>query len=276
MQQLSWDDLKLLMLVAEHKSLQNAAQVCGSSSATISRRLLRLEQLLGRNLFERSNKGYQLTAFGSEVVQSAMPMKAAAKTIEKLSEQSSARPILRITAGAGTTRFLIHNFGAIYEPNDPFSVKLESTEEKLEIAHRQCDLAIRNSRPSVNNLAFQKLGNVSFRAYAHSTLASAKDIGWTVVSVEHARHPASKWVHSLNEPLCAISSTVDGVYELVRSGQGKAVFPEYVAALYSDLVPVSPPISQLNEDLYLVMHNDDRFRNEMRILIKRIRALYRG
>jgi len=151
-----------------------------------------------------------------------------------------------------------------------YSVKLVNTVVTLDVAHRECDLAIRNQMPRGNNLACRKLGRVAFGVYSRRDVAQNQRLGWCVVASENSRHPASKWVHSLQENISATSSNVDGVYELVRAGQGKAVFPNYVADLYPELVQISEPLSHLEEDVYLVMHNDDRHRPTMRKAISRI------
>lgn len=57
MKQMSWDDLRLLLLIAEYESLNKASIASEISAATLGRRLLGLEQVLGQELFHRSNTG---------------------------------------------------------------------------------------------------------------------------------------------------------------------------------------------------------------------------
>lgn len=274
MKHMSWDDLRLLLLIAEHESLNKASIASGISAATLGRRLLALEQFLGQEVFHRSNKGYAITPFGQEVVHHAKSMQIAADQIVKMIGGSNERPVIRILAGSGTSRFLMAHLDQICPRGADYSVKFVNTEVTLDVAHRECDLGIRNQILRGDNVAYRKFGRVVFRIFAHRHAVHDQALGWCVVAAENSRHPASKWVHSLRENISATASTVDGVYELVRGGQGKAVFPTYVADLYPELVPISEPLSHLDEEVYLVMHNDDRNRPEVRKIIDRVFDLF--
>lgn len=274
MKQMSWDDLRLLLLIAEYESLNKASIASEISAANLGRRLLGLEQVLGQELFHRSNTGYVMTPFGQKIVHHAKQMQFAADQIIKMCGESKVRPNIRISAGSGTSRFLMSRLNQICPSGADYSVKFVNTEVTLDVAHRECDLAIRNQMPRGNNLACRKLGHVAFGVFSRRDVAQYQRLGWCVVASENSRHPASRWVHSLQESISATSSNVDGVYELVRAGQGKAVFPNYVADLHPELVQISEPLSHLEEDVYLVMHNDDRHRPTMRKAINRIVELF--
>lgn len=105
MKQMSWDDLRLLLLIAEYESLNKASIASEISAATLGRRLLGLEQVLGQELFHRSNTGYVMTPFGQKIVHHAKQMQFAADQIIKMCGESKVRPNIRISAGSGTSRF---------------------------------------------------------------------------------------------------------------------------------------------------------------------------
>ena len=58
----NWDDLHLFLAVAREGGLSPAARLTGRSAATLGRRMLALERSMGRELFVRHERGYELTA----------------------------------------------------------------------------------------------------------------------------------------------------------------------------------------------------------------------
>lgn len=60
-------DLQYLVAVADHLHFGKAAQYCHVSQPTLSMQLKKLEEYLGVQLFERTNKNVMLTVIGSEI-----------------------------------------------------------------------------------------------------------------------------------------------------------------------------------------------------------------
>ena len=69
MSNFSWDDLRHFLAVARTGQLSAAARELRTSHVTVSRRIDRLERMLGQRLFERSPKGYALTTAGGRLVE---------------------------------------------------------------------------------------------------------------------------------------------------------------------------------------------------------------
>jgi LysR family hydrogen peroxide-inducible transcriptional activator len=64
-------DLRYLVAVAEHRHFGKAADACFVSQPTLSTQIKKLEEFLGVQLVERSNKQVMLTAAGTQVVERA-------------------------------------------------------------------------------------------------------------------------------------------------------------------------------------------------------------
>jgi LysR family hydrogen peroxide-inducible transcriptional activator len=60
-------DLQYLAAVADHLHFGKAAEACNVSQPTLSMQLKKLEETLGVQLFERTNKSVMLTAIGSDI-----------------------------------------------------------------------------------------------------------------------------------------------------------------------------------------------------------------
>src|SRR5690606_24016881 len=119
----------------------------GSSAATVGRRMVALEQAIGRPLFVRRQTGYALTADGRTLLDKAMAMENGAQSISDWLAADGARSVVRISAGTWTANFFAANFGKLWKPDDPFRIAFKTTEAKLDIAHREVEIGIRNASP---------------------------------------------------------------------------------------------------------------------------------
>jgi LysR family hydrogen peroxide-inducible transcriptional activator len=82
-------DLQYLTAVADHEHFGKAARACNTSQPTLSMQLKKLEETLGVQLFERTNKQVMITPVGEEIAQRARrilreaeEIKAVAKTAQ--------------------------------------------------------------------------------------------------------------------------------------------------------------------------------------------------
>ncbi len=63
----NWDDFRVFLAVVETGSIHRAATIAGLSQPTTSRRLDRLEKVMGVRLFDRDRSGTRLTHEGMRV-----------------------------------------------------------------------------------------------------------------------------------------------------------------------------------------------------------------
>ena len=71
LERISWDDLRIFVVVARALSFRKAATRLRTSSSTVMRRIERLEKTLGFRLFDRLPDGVGLTAEGRSVFATA-------------------------------------------------------------------------------------------------------------------------------------------------------------------------------------------------------------
>ncbi|MDF1872896.1 LysR family transcriptional regulator [Vannielia sp.] len=272
MKRINWDDLRLFLHVAEAGGLSGAARQGGVSPATVGRRILALEAALGVTLFTRSARGYALTKAGGAVLERSRPMLAAARALDSWRSAKASRPVLRISAGTATAAFLADRFSELWHPDDAFQIAFVTTEARLDIAHREIDIGIRNSPPESGNLASRPLQTLRFAPFRNRH--AAPPAGWVAVEAAHARHPAALWVLAQELPVSAWATSVATVHELVRGGAGIGVMPCLLGDADPSLTRAGPLIDTLTERQHLITHNDDRHRPELRELSRRLAALF--
>jgi DNA-binding transcriptional LysR family regulator len=153
---ISWDDARLLLAVADGKSISRAATFLRVAQPTVSRRLAVLEASLGEPLFARSARGATLTAFGERLAVPARRMAEWATELAHAAERTDAAPrgLVRITAPPGVAFDVVAPFAATLRDALP-DVRLEvlSTVRYLDLARGEADLALRTQEPRQKELA---------------------------------------------------------------------------------------------------------------------------
>jgi DNA-binding transcriptional LysR family regulator len=274
MKNVNWDDLRIFVRVARGGGLSAAAGELGSSPATIGRRMLALEQALGRPLFVRRQTGYELTGDGRTLLGKALAMEAGARPIEDWLSASGNRPVVRISAGTWIANFLSENFSRIWSPQDPFRVAFKTAEARLDIAHREIEIGVRNQRPEGANLAARPLPDAAYAPFRARNHAPQSDENWVAIAPEDASTASTRWASAQDGLVVAAwANTPRTLYDLIRSGAGKGVVPCFAGDRDPLLERAGDEIAELRHRQWIVMHNDDRHRPEVRAIIERMAAL---
>ena len=89
---LSWDDFRIVKVIADRTSLTEAAKALRINQSTVFRKLGQIEHRLGARLFKRNRTGTTLTPRGEEMVQLAARMEQDVTAFEQgLQGQPSAK-----------------------------------------------------------------------------------------------------------------------------------------------------------------------------------------
>ncbi len=274
MKNLNWDDLRIFVRVARGGGLSAAAAELGSSPATIGRRMLAFEQAVARPLFVRRQTGYELTGDGRTLLAKVLAMEAGARPIEDWLSASSNRLVVRVSAGTWVANFLSENFSRIWNPDDPFRIAFKTAEARLDIAHREIEIGVRNRPPESANLASRPIGDVAYAPFRARNSAPQFEENWVAIAPEDATTASTRWTNAQDGLIVAAwANTPRTLYDLIRSGAGKGVVPCFAGDRDPLLERAGEEIAELRHRQWIVMHNDDRHRPEVRNVIDRMAAL---
>jgi len=97
---ISWDDVRIFLAVAEAGSVSGAARQLKLGQPTVSRRLAETEQAIGARLFARSVGGATLTPAGERLLAPAKQMAEWAGEVARAAEARATEPhgLVRVTA----------------------------------------------------------------------------------------------------------------------------------------------------------------------------------
>jgi DNA-binding transcriptional LysR family regulator len=144
-----WDDVKLFLGVARAGSTLAAARGLGVNQTTVTRRLAALEQALGLVLFERSPRGYALTAHGRALVQYAEAVEVAAARVQTEATRL-ARDLtgsIKLTATHPIMRHLVGPVISAYRAVHPeVTFEILSSAKHLNLEDGEADVAFRSAK----------------------------------------------------------------------------------------------------------------------------------
>ena len=131
-------DLHYLVTVAETLHYGKAAKACHVSQPTLSMQLKKLEDTLGVQLFERTNKQVQLTSIGADIVIRARRILAEVAQI-KLAADATHDPLVgnvRLGLFPTLAPYLLPNLMPLLRETFP-NITLLLTEEKTPLLLQQ-------------------------------------------------------------------------------------------------------------------------------------------
>ncbi|MCR9134515.1 MAG: LysR family transcriptional regulator [Alphaproteobacteria bacterium] len=261
-----WTDLSLFLAVAREGGLSGAARVTGRSAATLGRRMRSLERSMGRELFVRHDRGYEMTADARKIIDKLTEIEG---QIVRLCSVPAGEecPLVKVSAGTWTTLALLERLDDITGTPADIRVRFISAEDTLDIPHREVVIGFRNRRPTQDSLAGRKLARVEFAPYA---MKSAPD-RWIKVLADT---PSARWLEKMigNDAICEVSAPRNSL-DLALAGKGIALLPTFIGDDHKRLQRRGSTIPELEHDQWIVTHQDDRHLPEVRRAIDRLVAV---
>ncbi len=266
-----WEELRLFLAVARNAGLNAAARQTGASAPTLGRRMNALERSLDRQLFTRSQAGYELTEAGQALYQYAQEMEAAARGIERWRDETPRR-LVRISAGSWTSRFIARHMDEVWAGDEALAIELSTAHQRVDIQRRQADIGLRNRAPQEPYLAGRRMNDVAYALYR--ARGARGDLPWVAVTGEASITPTAQWVARNHSALAHITcSDPRAVLDCVLVGIGQAVLPCFVGDEEPGLTRAGGTIDELREEQWLVLNEQARHEPVVRGVIDRLAAL---
>src|SRR5260370_1002043 len=166
---MDWDKLKVFHAAAEAGSFTHAGEQLGLSQSAVSRQVSALEQELAVALFHRHARGLILTEQGELLYRTAhevfMKLESARAKLTDSRERPHGDLKVTTTVGIGV-HWLTPRLGEFVDLYPEIRIALITTDEELDLAMREADVAIRLRQPTQPDLIQRKLFSVRFHAYA--------------------------------------------------------------------------------------------------------------
>ena len=268
---LDWNDLRVLLALADARTLTGAAKRLGISQPTAGRRLAVLEGAVGARLFVRVRSGYALTPEGT------MLREVAAELARRISGLEGGALQPRAVAGVvrvGVTEISARHVVDLALPelrraHPGLELELVTGNVVADLTAGEVDLAVRLVVPDGARLVARKLGTQRYAVYGSpSYVARAgaprgvddlRGHAFVLPSRELARGPEAAWLQAVSGAEVALrTNSLPTMLRAVEAGHGLAVLPEPVGEASESLRRLLQLPRSCARDLFLVQHEDAR------------------
>jgi DNA-binding transcriptional LysR family regulator len=245
-----------------------------------------LEDSLGAKLFTRAQTGLLPTAAAHELLPHAEAMAQASEALQRAAsgDERGTKGVVRLTASELIGVEVLPAILARFRENHPaIELELSLSNRQQDLLKREADIAVRMVRPKQTALVAKRIGRLQIHLFAHRDYI--------------ARHGTPKDINELTKHTIIgfdrdDSLTLDGLADLrvtrqlfafrsdndlaqlaaLRAGLGIGGCQLPLAARDDALVPVLPHIVAFGLEMWLVMHEDMRATQRVRLLYDHLAA----
>ncbi len=276
---MDWDKLKVFHVAAEAGSFTHAGEALGLSQSAVSRQVSALEQELNIPLFHRHARGLILTEQGDLLYRTAhevfMKLEAARAKLTDSREKPNGELRVTTTMGLGT-HWLTARIGEFLELYPDIRITLILTDDELDLAMREADVAIRLRQPVQPDLIQRKLFTVHFHAFASAEYLKRNGHPRTLDELEKHRiillgGPIPSYFQALNwleragiedgqegrVPSLSVNNVL-GLKRAVERGVGIGIVPDYLLEDSATLVQLFPERETPTLEAYFVYPQEMR------------------
>ena len=284
---LAWDDYRVVLAIARARKLSAASEALGVTLSTVFRRLERIEEQLGTRLFDRQPGGYKPTEAGKELAHAAerMEQEALAGDLAVTGRDQRLHGTLRVTATeALATCFLARHIPMFHAQHPGLLVEIICGNQRLSLADREADVALRPGRPKEETLVGRKIGTLAWGIYAAppvcarlSAVTNATElsgegfVGW---EGNPAAGEIMAWLESCVPGTVRPYSSSSLITNAALAAAGKVLVPLpcFLGSVWPGLQAVLAPVPGIEGELWIVMHQDLRHNARVRALVDHLLA----
>jgi DNA-binding transcriptional LysR family regulator len=270
---MDWDKLKVFHAAAEAGSFTHAGERLGLSQSAVSRQVSALESELSVSLFHRHARGLILTEQGELLYRTAhdvfMKLEAARTKLTDSRERPNGELKVSTTQGIGV-HWLTPRLGEFLDLYPDIQVMLLTSDEELDLAMREADVAIRLRQPTQPDLIQRKLFSVRFHAWASpdylkrfGTPKSLEDLDSHRIILLGGSHVPAHWQNRRwlleagrngrdERKPSFTSNNVLGVVRACQRGLGIAMLPDYLVEENGGVVQLFGEDDSIALDAYFV------------------------
>jgi DNA-binding transcriptional LysR family regulator len=262
-------DMPLILALARARTLAAAAEKLEVDQSTVFRRLNSIESRLRVRLFDRSARGYLLTAAGQLAAAAAERVETELLSLDRAisGRDQQLSGVLRITASETLSHAVLPRlFAAFHEVHPRIQLVLSIDNRMFDLSRREADVALRVQRPTDPALFGRRLTTVGWAIYGPAGSTPLRRTGRAFNFSRHAvigwdeptRIVASDWIarHVPAERISFRSNSLVNQLMAVRAGVGIALLPCYLADGDGQVQRISGVLPDLASELWIVTHED--------------------
>ena len=282
-----WNKARAFLVTAEEGSVSAAARALNMTQSTVSRQVSALEKELGISLFERTNSGLVLTQSGADLIEQVKVMGDAATNLSRLAagHAETVEGSICISATEMISAFVLPPIiEKLHNQWPKIEIEIIASSDTSDLSRREADIAIRNYRPTQQELIARRVKNTLGHLYASKSYIqklehreSPQDLNNAIFLAADRSHSIISYLkkfgfelNSSNFPLIVSNHLVQ--WEMVKYGTGIG----FMLADIGDAEPlverVLPTFSAFEKETWLVAHRELKTSRRLRVVFDYLAA----
>lgn len=268
---MDWDDIRYFLAITRATTLSGAAKDLKVSQPTVSRRLAAMEQNFGVKLFDRTANGYEVSAPGADILETAKHVEEELNSIDRkvFGQDWRLSGSLRITCTEVlANEYLPKHLDRFLNEHPDIDLSIVCSFQHLNLSRREADVAIRTTGKPPDTLVGRRLMAAAMGVYsAIDATIDGPPADWNWIGWQDEAY--NRAFITTPFPQANIRHRVDDMQtmrSLARAGLGVAVLPAYMADTDPTMRRViNNTISESSPDIWVLTHPDIRSVARVRI-----------
>lgn len=184
-----WEELRVFLAVAKAKSFNRGAEILGMSQPTVSRRVKRLQDMMGTQLFVSTQQGVRLTQSGEEVANACAHLDHLLFSLRNDLRADAAQDaaVVRISITDGLAALFIAPALAAFTAAHPrIQVHLKSPDSLVSLRDNSTDMMLSFMPSGPPELTVQPAGVLHFVPFASKSYIEAHGLPTRQNAEDHA------------------------------------------------------------------------------------------
>jgi len=268
---MDWDDIRFFLAIARANTLSGAAKQLNVSQPTVSRRLAAMERGFGVKLFDRTANGYEVSAPGADILETAKHVEEELNSIDRkiFGQDWRLSGNLRVTCTEVlANEYLPPHLHKFLNEHPDIDLNIVCTFQHLSLSRREADVAIRMTNQPPDTLIGRRLMKAAMGVYTakdntiDGSPAHWEWIGWRDEAYNRAfittPFPQANIRHRADD--------MQTMRSMARAGLGVVILPAYMADTDPSMRRViDEPILETAPDIWVLTHPDVRRMARVRI-----------
>lgn len=250
----SWDDLIYVLAVADHGSVSAAARALSVNHATVLRRISAFESRQGFRVFDRTPRGYQVSADRRALIEVMRNAGDALGEVDRMidAERPRLSSGLRITSTDTLMYYVLPPVLAELASSTGIQIELRTDNAHLDFGRMEADITVRPTMKLGNDMSGERAGQVWFGLYAASGAADS----WLGLSGPLSRSVAGTWVRERAGLPSVNADSFLTLAAFAAEGRGRVILPTYVGENTAGLVRLDIPEDLEPVPIWVASHVD--------------------
>ncbi|MGR3320613.1 MAG: LysR family transcriptional regulator [Pseudooceanicola sp.] len=251
----NWDDLRYLIAVHKTGSMSAAARLLDTNPATVSRRLSRLGEVLGFDLFIKTSDGWVANDSILGLIDTASAFEQEIAAFLNAQERLDAPNRGTVTVGCPPSimTFMLYPELKNFRQAWP-GISLVFNSQMLTEALGENDIILVPNRPTQGRVIARYIGKMHLNVYAYPD--SPRDGQWIGLIKAHETQEPMRRARDIMGGIDP-SFRVETLQEIVLSAQSTrlpGLMPKIATTRDPELAPYDPNVPDIEAQLYLCFH----------------------